>query len=556
MRRYIVAPVLALLSILGVVGGVRVAGAAPPLLTGATIEVPEGQGPIAPFFNRFTDVQISGTNPYTVTMTAPRVGGVDTVAFRFQTATGQTLQAGTIVLDNLPAKSVDGDNGSVDLTINSSACSVATGLANINDLAFDGAQISRIALSANVFCTDNGSKLIAPSTISIWKNATPGPLGGVATSEFTPIAPKRVLDTRPEFNIGAPAAKIGTKAAISVQVSGTPGIPAEATAVVVNITALQGTAATFLTVYPTGGGTPPVSNLNPAAGETLANLGIIKLGAGGKVDVYNFAGAADALLDVTGYFAPGAASKFRPVDPVRLYDSRNTTPFGPNELRGLNVALPGIPTGISAVALNVTAVGATAPTFITVTPGNSASKATSNLNVSNATAIPNAVVVGVSSGFFNIYNLGGSIHIVVDITGYFVADGSTSGRYVPLDPARVVNTRDEARWGGKIGGDQQRYIGIHRYVKRSDAPGEPGIYPFETSAVVMNATATETTGNSYLTVFPVQDVVPTASNLNWSAGQTRANLVITGMNQWGQISAYNLRGEMDVILDVAGYFTA
>ena len=149
-----------------------------------------------------------------------------------------------------------------------------------------------------------------------------------------------------------------------------------------------------------------------------------------------------------------------------------------------------------------------------------------------------------------------SVDIVLDLTGYFINDGSTAGRFVSLTPTRVVNTRDEAKWGGKLHGDEQRYIGIHRYVNRSDAAGAAGIFAFETSAVVMNATVTSTTGNSFLTVFPVQATVPTASNVNWSAGQTRSNLVITGMNQWGQISAYNLRGDMDVLLDVAGYFTA
>jgi hypothetical protein len=55
------------------------------------------------------------------------------------------------------------------------------------------------------------------------------------------------------------------------QVTGTiTGVPATATAVVVNATAAHGSAASFLTVYPAGVTTvPTASNLNFSAGEAL-----------------------------------------------------------------------------------------------------------------------------------------------------------------------------------------------------------------------------------------------------------------------------------------------
>ena len=355
MRRFVVAPMLALACVLGAIGGLRAAEAAPPLLTGATVEVPVGQGPVGGFFNRFApNVTVTGTNPYTATMTGPKSTdtGTDLVQFVFQPPAGQGLTVGT-VLDDLAPKTTDAQFGSVDLIINGVTCPTATGLFTIEDLALDGASISRIAMSANVSCNS-----ATPSTISVWKGAQGGPIGEVATSEFTPIPPQRVLDTRPDTNVGALPEKIGTQQSISVQVAGVNGIPADATAVVVNITALRGTSVTFLTVYPTGGSTPPVSNLNPQAGETLANLAIVKVGAGGKLDVFNRAGETDAFLDVTGYFAAGTATRFRPVDPDRIYDTRQGgTPFGPGELRGLRVgAVRGIPAGVRAVVLTVTAV--------------------------------------------------------------------------------------------------------------------------------------------------------------------------------------------------------
>src|SRR5260370_32422700 len=46
---------------------------------------------------------------------------------------------------------------------------------------------------------------------------------------------------------------------------------------------------------------------------------------------------------------------------------------------------------------------------------------------------------------------------------------------------------------------------------------------------------------------------PTASNLNWVAGQTVRNLVEVGVGTGGAVDIFNALGSADVIFDVAGY---
>jgi Zn-dependent metalloprotease len=114
---------------------------------------------------------------------------------------------------------------------------------------------------------------------------------------FTGKTPTRVLDTR--SGIGAPKAKLGAGATLTLTV---PGLPAGVTAVALNVTATGPTAASFLTVYPGGTARPTASNLNFVAGQTIPNMVLVPLGSGGKVTFYNNAGTVNVIADLVGYF--------------------------------------------------------------------------------------------------------------------------------------------------------------------------------------------------------------------------------------------------------------
>ena len=72
---------------------------------------------------------------------------------------------------------------------------------------------------------------------------------------------------------------------------------------VLNVTAVNPSAGTFITAWPTGEAKPLASNLNLPPGDTRANLVIVKVGAGGKVSLSNDAGTVDLIADVAGWWA-------------------------------------------------------------------------------------------------------------------------------------------------------------------------------------------------------------------------------------------------------------
>jgi hypothetical protein len=75
-----------------------------------------------------------------------------------------------------------------------------------------------------------------------------------------------------------------------------------AVAAVLNVTVTNTTASSYLTVWPDGTGRPLASDMNWVAGQTIPNLAIVKLGSNGKVDIFNFAGSTDVVVDVMGWY--------------------------------------------------------------------------------------------------------------------------------------------------------------------------------------------------------------------------------------------------------------
>jgi len=124
-----------------------------------------------------------------------------------------------------------------------------------------------------------------------------------AGSDFYPLAPCRVLDTRNASGpYGAPALAAGADR--SVVLVGRCGIPSSAKAVAANVTALSSSSAGHLTIYPDGSPLPPTSTVNFTAGQTRANNAIVVLGTTGGVTVRSAlaSGTVEAILDVAGYF--------------------------------------------------------------------------------------------------------------------------------------------------------------------------------------------------------------------------------------------------------------
>lgn len=117
---------------------------------------------------------------------------------------------------------------------------------------------------------------------------------------FVPVTPERILDTRD--GTGGITGPIAAGGSFELQVTGKAGIPADATAVVMNVTATEGTRPTFITVWPAGAERPTASNVNPAPGESVPNLVTVKLGDGGRLAFFNYDGTMQLIADVAGYY--------------------------------------------------------------------------------------------------------------------------------------------------------------------------------------------------------------------------------------------------------------
>ena len=374
---------------------------------------------------------------------------------------------------------------------------------------------------------------------------------------YSPLAPSRILDTRNG------SGGLGQGQSIDVQVTGS-SVPTNATAVVLNVTVTNTTAASYLTVYPTGAAQPVASNLNWVAGQTIPNLVEVGLGTGGKVTVYNAAGHVDVLFDVAGYVAtglPAGQGLYNPVVPTRILDTRDGTggvaagPIGQGATLTLQVTGAVVPTAASGVVLNVTVTNPTAASYLTVYPTDQQQPVVSNLNFVPGQTIPNRVIVKLSAdGKLSFYNALGLVHVIADVGGWFTdasnpsAIGST---FTPLTPSRILDTRS----GGFLLGQGNNGQFPPLAVQVAGQGGVPAMTdPSQPSAVVANVTVTDTTAGSYLTAWPDGASRPVASDLNWTAGTTIPNLVIVKLSSGGAIDVYNAAGCASVIIDVVGYY--
>ncbi len=252
-------------------------------------------------------------------------------------------------------------------------------------------------------------------------------------------------------------------------------------------------------------------------------------------------------------------STYFPLSPGRVLDTRDGTGTG-GVIEALGAAdsldvtvtgLLGVPAeGVTAVALNVVATNATGPpSYLTVWPTGQERPLASNLNFAPGVSVPNLVIARVGTGGkVSMYNNTGTVNVAADVQGYFLGD-ATGSTYVPLAPARVLDTRNgTGGTSGPVG------PGGTIELKVTDAGGVPAAGG---TAVALNVTATNVSGaESYLTVWPSGSSRPLASNLNFIKDQTVPNLVIARVGEGGKVSIYNNLGNVDVVADTQGYFAA
>jgi hypothetical protein len=253
---------------------------------------------------------------------------------------------------------------------------------------------------------------------------------------FKTLDPGRVLDSRDGTGLREKI-RFVNKVWHSFQVIGNAHVPDGALAVTGNLTVVTPSSGGWAFVGPSQMDPDTMNNstVNSPAHDTRANGVTVKLAGDGTLSAV-WVGAdgssADLLFDVTGYFVAGTSgSRFVPVEPIRVVDTRYNLPFtGPvSRATPVTITLGGhgiIPADAAGISGNLTVTLQSYQGLLTVAPHLDAGVMPqfSTLNFPKGDNRANGFYVSLSDGSFAVVyeaTRSASTHFIVDLTGYFQA---------------------------------------------------------------------------------------------------------------------------------------
>lgn len=224
-----------------------------------------------------------------------------------------------------------------------------------------------------------------------------------APSALVPIAPCRLLDTRATDQVGTRNTPLVAGEVAEFAVWGPHGncdIPTTATGIASNVTAVNPTASSYLTVFPGDAAQAVTSNLNwtPTSPPTPNHV-TVGLSATGSIKLFNNAGTINVIVDIVGYYIPSASGPAGATGPTGPTGSTGLTgPAGPTGPSGLVLVGQFTPTQIIQGAILTCDTGYTA----TKCPGPKLNGLDlTTRNVSGLSVICNTVR-GTSYAFYNL----------------------------------------------------------------------------------------------------------------------------------------------------------
>ncbi|MHC6231798.1 SdrD B-like domain-containing protein [Arthrobacter sp. MMS24-T111] len=521
----------------------------PSLLTQYYPGVPENEG-----YAKGADVAIAlgGT---TAGVNAAMTGG-GSITGRVQSAPGSPLGYHGVM-----AISTDGSLDERRATADPSGAFVIGGLAdgdyivetNVDPYAHYLIPLGKIysgnvrdRQEAQVLQIRNGQKVDA-GTLSY---DTAGRQASPAAGKFVPLQPTRLLDTR-ELSDPVPVRSMQV-----VQVSGLAGVPADASAVALNVTVTDPTSYGFVNAFPFGQQSTSTSTVNFRERQTVANSIVVPV-HDGRINLENagYDGTLHLIVDISGYFTSGIptdSGAYQAVTPFRAADSRGTLGTRSGEVFDIQmIGLAPLPAEVGAVVVNITAANIyrdnihTSHGHLTAYASGTSRPATSNVNYDWTTGdTPNLAIVPVGAdGKISIANTSpGPVGIVVDVVGYFrKGAGSTPGAFESLAPKRLLDTRTTA---SPLDANADAAVTV------SGANGVPA----GAKAALINLTVTDPTSVGHLRAYPSGGPLPGTSNVNFEATQTRASFSVVPIGPDGKIAIRNTSaGRSHVIVDIVGY---
>ncbi len=258
---------------------------------------------------------------------------------------------------------------------------------------------------------------------------------------------------------------------------------------------------------------------------------------------------------------PSVPAAFEPMVPQRLVETRDVPGFvtvdrrfegdGPlvaGEVLEVQIAGRGdVPVDASAVVINATVTNTAGFGFVTFFPCGPEVPQASNVNYGPGVTVANTAVVKLSSsGSLCVFSLEGT-DLIIDANAYLPEPSSAT----PMVPQRLVETRDVPGFvtvDRRFEGDGPLVAGEVLEVQIAGR----GDVPVDASAVVINATVTNTAGFGFVTFFPCGPEVPQASNVNYGPGVTVANTAVVKLSSSGSLCVFSLEGT-DLIIDANAY---
>ena len=386
--------------------------------------------------------------------------------------------------------------------------------------------------------------VIPPATASAACSA-PTPIAGQPPSlesGFHAMIPVRLLDTRTTSIVGAGCTAV-------LDLANTSAIPADAQAVALNITVTDAPGRGLVTAYPCGSPRPDASNVNPRPSQPTANSAVVQVDSTRTICLYTYT-QLNLIVDVTGWFGP-FGDPYHTLSNQRLLDTRTTTlrpdgGSGPLAARTeLSIPIVGFsaPAGAKAVAINVTTTDSLGPGFVTAYPCGGGRPDTSTVNYLANEQRAGHTIIGVGVGGTICLWAYSTVHVVVDIEGWF-GGGAGSGTLVqPIVGSRVLDTRfGIGGITGKLAADSTV----------SFDPADSGRLPIG-STVVLDVVSTEAAGPGFLTLYPCSQGRPITSTVNAIVGNEGTNLAFVTVDASSRICIYSY-SSMHVVIDVLGTF--
>ena len=339
----------------------------------------------------------------------------------------------------------------------------------------------------------------------------------------------------------------------------------------------------------------------------MKRSGLVRSAAVAAALATAFAFAPSPVTPVSAACTLCAGGEYHPVAPTRIFDTRSADlnagagpvndvapngakPIGPTspsfDIDLFGLATTGfqrawLPTGtaasdVLAVVAGITVQAPTSDGYVAVHPPGAPPAVTSAVvnYRTDRTVSGLAILRPGSDGRLSVDLFGvaaGTAHVYVDVFGWLSTSTYTAGtpgdetdergaRLIPVDPVRILDTRNDAAPDTPLGEGETRAITVRGATKLGDAsvvavPDDPKVVGVLANLTVVNPTGLGAGQFGAVSVLPEAPVgAPSTANAVTAASPyVRGTLVMVPVGADGNVHLYNSTGSTNVVVDVMGY---